>query len=548
MSDPTQPLGLPTAPELVFGLVAPIGVDLALVTEVLEQTLLEVGYTAHRFRLTELMKEVPTSITLKESPYVESYRTRIAYANEVRRKLGNEALAVLAISAIRSFRAEKRRHHIDSVAVDEPQNEPTSDEADEEAQLLSHAYILRQLKRPEEIALLRSVYGKQFILISAFLPTALREKRIEDLERRSCGGLISQVDARNRAHALISQDSEESSDENGQNVRDAFPLGDVFIDATSRVSCDEMIHRFIHLFFGSNTITPTHDEYGMYLAKSASLRSSDLSRQVGAAIFHRTGEAVALGCNEVPKAGGGTYWSGEIDDHRDVVEGHDPNEVRKVEVLVDVLNRLKKGEHLSPELLQMDDAYAIGRRLLEDKSEYSVAASQIMDLLEFGRIIHAEMSAICDSARKGLELKDTVMYCTTFPCHMCAKHIVAAGVTRVVYLEPYPKSYAFELHRDSIVVDSDRPTGRVCFHAFIGVAPFRYRDLFEKGRRKYGGLAQRWYGGIRRPMIEVYYPSYFKAEAHVVGRLRGKLEQIVTEADSRKESNVDRPSQVPEAS
>jgi tRNA(Arg) A34 adenosine deaminase TadA len=169
--------------------------------------------------------------------------------------------------------------------------------------------------------------------------------------------------------------------------------------------------------------------------------------------------------------------------------------------------------------------YEICKRLLEDNSQHAVADSQIMDLIEFGRIIHAEMSGICDAARKGLSLHNAVMYCTTFPCHLCAKHIVAAGIKRVVYLEPYPKSYASELHRDSIAVDPDGPNERVHFEAFIGVAPFRYRDLFEKGRRKYaGGVAQKWYGGVRRPMIEVYYPSYFKAEAHVVGRMRGQLE------------------------
>ena len=81
----------------------------------------------------------------------------------------------------------------------------------------------------------------------------------------------------------------------GQNVRDAFPLGDVFIDATSRNSCMETLRRFIHLLFGNNEITPTHDEYGMYMAKSASLRSSDLSRQIGAAIFSESGEIATMG-------------------------------------------------------------------------------------------------------------------------------------------------------------------------------------------------------------------------------------------------------------
>ena len=138
---------------------------------------------------------------------------------------------------------------------------------------------------------------------------------------------------------------------------------------------------------------------------------------------------MAIGCNEVPKAGGGTYWSGEPHDSRDFVKGHDPNELRKVEVLVDILDRLKKSGHLSDDLIKLPNAYDICKLLLNDKSESSVADSRIMDLLEFGRIIHAEMSAICDAARKGLSVEDGILYCTAFPCHLCAKHIVAGWHT-----------------------------------------------------------------------------------------------------------------------
>jgi cytidine deaminase len=289
------------------------------------------------------------------------------------------------------------------------------------------------------------------------------------------------------------------------------------------------VRRFINLLFGNNEVTPTHDEYGMYLAKSASLRSSDLSRQVGAAIFRPSGEIATLGCNEVPKAGGGTYWSGDSADARDFVAGHDPNDVRKIEILVDLLDRLKKGRHLSENLMKIDDSNEIGKALLADEGHESVRESRVMDIIEFGRIIHAEMSAISDAAQKGISIESGTLYCTTFPCHLCAKHIVATGLAQVVYLEPYPKSYASELHGDSIAVEHSPERGqKVLFRAFVGVSPYRYRDLFEKGKRKYsGGSAQRWNKDNRRPMIEVYFPSYFKAEAIVVGQVRQKLEAII---------------------
>ncbi len=523
-----EPLPVSKAPELVFGLVAPIGVDLDLVAEVLSQALKEMNYQAHQFRVTKLMREIPTGLTIAENPYIQSFKDRIAYANEVRRLLGDEALAALAISAIRSFRAEERERrattHVEPLA---PIDVLSSDERTEEAPLLNQAYIIRQFKRPEEIALLRGVYGRQFVLVSAYTPQEPRRKRIEENERRSRGGLVSDVEAQELAHELVVQDSKEILDRHGQNLRDAFPLGDVFIDATTREKCDAMVRRFIHLFFGNNQITPTHDEYGMYAAKSASLRSSDLSRQVGAAIFRASGEVVTIGCNEVPKAGGGTYWIGDPVDQRDFVQGHDPNERKKIELLVDLIDRLKKGEHLSSALMKIESPYEISNALLNEGSDHSVGDSKVMDLIEFGRIIHAEMSAVCDASRKGISIEGTTLYCTTFPCHLCAKHIVASGIRRVVYLEPYPKSYAAELHGDSIEVDPSGPSQSVIFEAFIGISPYRYRDLFEKGKRKYsGGLAEKWNDGAMRPIIEVYYPSYFKAEAHVVGQLDNELQKI----------------------
>src|SRR4051812_44928376 len=104
-----DPVPQQNAPELVFGLVAPIGIDLDMVSDALEQTLQEMGYRARRFRLTQLMAEIPVEVPLTDSSYIESYKQRIAYANEVCRHIGKDALAGMAISAIREFRSEERK-------------------------------------------------------------------------------------------------------------------------------------------------------------------------------------------------------------------------------------------------------------------------------------------------------------------------------------------------------------------------------------------------------------------------------------------------------
>ena len=74
----------------------------------------------------------------------------------------------------------------------------------------------------------------------------------------------------------------------------------------------------------------------------------------------------------------------------------------------------------------------------------------ILDITEYGRAVHAEMEALLSCGRSGVSTRQCTLYTTTFPCHNCAKHIVASGISRVVFVEPYPKSLANDLHSDAI--------------------------------------------------------------------------------------------------
>jgi deoxycytidylate deaminase len=281
-------------------------------------------------------------------------------------------------------------------------------------------------------------------------------------------------------------------------------------------SVNDQVTRFAELIFGSNSISPTKVEYGMFPAKAAALRTLDLSRQVGAAIFSASGEILSLGSNEVPKAGGGTYWSDESYDDRDYMRKIDSNQVRKIEILTEVLKIVR------PE--------ADPSQLLHDKR---LLDTQLMDALEYGRIVHAEMGALSDAARLGHAVKGGVLYCTAFPCHMCAKHIVASGIDRVVFLEPYPKSLASDLHSDAIEVEgADRghyqefPSLR--FEHFHGVSPRRYRELFERSKRKNSvdGAFIEYAGGEACPLIDIKYPFYAELEEYVTNTAMLELRKI----------------------
>jgi hypothetical protein len=108
----------------------------------------------------------------------------------------------------------------------------------------------------------------------------------------------------------------------------------------------------------------------------------------------------------------------------------------------------------------------------------------VKDLVEFSRSIHAEMNALFSASRNGVSPLHTTLFCTTYPCHNCARHLVTAGVERVFYIEPYVKSLATELHSDSITTEtppspSSRPT-KMLVVPFTGVGPGMYEDFFTK--------------------------------------------------------------------
>jgi hypothetical protein len=121
---------------------------------------------------------------------------------------------------------------------------------------------------------------------------------------------------------------------------------------------------------------------------------------------------------------------------------------------------------------------------------------------------------------------------------MCAKHIVASGIKNVVFLEPYPKSLAADLHADSIRVEgSDRGHYQsfpaVDFEHFFGVTPRRYREIFERISRKNDrdGSFVEYQGGEAAPIVDVKYPFYVQLEEFLTEDTIEAFKQIVSEAE-----------------
>ncbi|MDD2410818.1 MAG: cytidine/deoxycytidylate deaminase family protein [Candidatus Methanomethylophilaceae archaeon] len=136
---------------------------------------------------------------------------------------------------------------------------------------------------------------------------------------------------------------------------------------------------------------PSNDEYFMSMAKLVATRSTCIRRQVGAVIV-KDKRVLSTGYNGAPK---GSRHCEELGCIREILDV--PSGTRH----------------------------------------------------ELCRGVHAEQNAVVQAAYFGVSVKDASIYTTTYPCSMCAKIIINAGIIEIVYGEGYPDDLSKELLGES---------------------------------------------------------------------------------------------------
>lgn len=495
-----------SGPELFIALVGPLGADLQKVEDEIAKCLKLFQYKVKSVRMIRLLHLFPKweklkGLTADDERYAKHMTAGNEFCELMERK---DALAALAINSVQGYRREEERKH------DEP--------------LRGHAFIFHSLKRPEEVQLLRQVYGPALIVMSVYEPRSERLSKLAEKISRSRNQNQSEK-YRAKAEELLQRDEAEPENAWGQNIRKTFQLADVFVQIkdTNVGQIDSAIERLLKLVFRYRFHTPTKDEYGMFLAHAASLRSAALGRQVGAAIL-KNGEAVSLGTNEVPKAFGGTYWEDDRrtgTDQRDYVWQRDVSDEKRANLVENLFEILQSKKWLSATRNKstMKDLMAEFTPYLRD--------TLVMDVIEFNRTMHAEMCAIVDAAKRGTPVEGCTLYVTTFPCHECTRHIIGAGIKRVVYIASYPKSLALDLHKDAILIDEAEAAHekKVSFEPFVGISPRIYSQLFEMNddRKTKEGNIQDWDATTATPSFADSLWEYRMAETGEVKLLNDQL-------------------------
>lgn len=476
--------------ELVIALCGPIGSPLHEVADKLKEMLRSsFGYqTCTVVRLSRFIEEHASraSRAIASDP-AKRRHDLISLGDEMRRSYGPSVLAELAVHQIR---VDRELHARD----------------EETGQYIPRrvCHIIDSIKNQQELELLRTVYREALYVVGVFAPVSQREQKLRSQ------GLDNAAIA-----ALVDRDSGEELAE-GQTVAETFPQSDFFLrmDANTETQLRGRVERFLHLILGTQVITPTRGETAMYAAASAAGNSACLSRQVGAAVTDADGEVLSIGWNDVPKAFGDLYVTDLVGD------AHSDHDKRCWNYGGKCYNDEEKDLLASHVIDALGDLVGDAQR--EAARERVKGNRKLRGLIEFSRSIHAEMHAILTALRqKGDRVRGGRIYVTTYPCHSCARHIIAAGLREVVYIEPYKKSLATRLHGDAMTED-EQTVDKVRLVPYDGVAPTRYLSLFKMkpDSRKKGGKVIRVAPDVARPKLEKSLEALPALEALVVESLK----------------------------
>jgi deoxycytidylate deaminase len=427
--------------EIVIGICGPIGVDLPAIATRIADNLRAYSYEAKYIKLSKIIEDCVGEIT--GSP-LERKERLIDSGNHLRQE--HERGSFLAEKAIELILKDRLAHF--------PDQKFTS---------RRKCFIIDSIKNVAEAKKFREVYGESFYLIGVF---SSHDRKIANLTK----GNTSLNAAANK---LIENDYNQKGSY-GQQVSKVFQTADYFFRIEGQEEYDAKVQRLLSLILGAEIITPSTSETAMFAAASAARNSACLSRQVGAAIIDNDGNVISTGWNDVPKFTGGTYRHGP-NDHRCFNNGrYCRNDQEKYILINDIVNDLIKNGAIEDSRKEI--TYNV------------ISKSRVSDLIEFSRAVHAEMLAILNAAKSGTGLlNNSVLYCTTYPCHSCARHIVASGIKEVYFIEPYAKSKAISLHNDSIT-EHENEVNKLKILAYEGVAPTRYLDFsLLKMREKYFG-------------------------------------------------------------
>ena len=292
-------------------------------------------------------------------------------------------------------------------------------------------FVIDALRNPFESMFFREKY-------SAFYLMAIKSPQEDRYDRlfNEFNLTKSEIDEQD-----IKEDPEEGVIDNvaifvSQNISACIQKADIHINNPGKYGSNnynELKFRlitYICLIQHPGLITPERDEKLMQIAFTAKLNSGCISRQVGAVVTNKEGATVAIGWNDAPE--GQTPCLLRSLDH--LYSGTDPNSYSEFEK-----TDKKFKELTNKKIAEMGDKSKFEglQRSFCFKSYYNTIKSDKNQV--HTRALHGEENAFLQIVKHGGQsVKGGTLYTTSSSCELCSKKAYQLGITRIVYIEPYP--------------------------------------------------------------------------------------------------------------
>jgi len=331
--------------------------------------------------------------------------------------------------------------------------------------------VIDAIRNPYEAFFLKRRYAN-FYLISVNTPNSKRMsslheyrklsiKEISDLDNKEYPGKIS------GANKFIAQ-----------NIQACIEIADIHIhnSKTSEFHQNDLVSQlawYLALMMHPGLVMPTSVENCMQIAYTVKQSSGCISRQVGAVITDVGYSVKSAGWNSTP-------------------QGQTPCLLRSAEDLLGGINgadysEYEKNDNVFRKALS-DKYFDLIKSGATQKRNIPFCFKSIQNEIEgeknqvHTRSLHAEENAFLQIAKYGgQKLIGGVLFTTASPCELCAKKAYQLGVTKIIYIDPYPgiatdhilsvgaKKPALELFRGAV--------GRAFYQLYQPLMP--YKDELE---------------------------------------------------------------------
>ncbi len=301
--------------------------------------------------------------------------------------------------------------------------------------------VINSIKNPCEVAELKRYPNAYLIAIDA--SSNIRWERVKDETYEGDLNQFREDDNRDKDEGLKCKDIRGQEYYYGQQVQKCIDLADILIDndenfktPREKEDFEREIEGYIKLILNPGSRLPTAMEVLMNNAYCISLQSQCLKRRVGAIIVEQEPEKEeyyikSSGYNKVP-------------------EGNNECRVEYKECYRD----RRKREVLN----EFEYCPSCGEKIKKGDCKCSKCKTDLKKFISYGkgldvcRALHAEERAILQvSYLGGTSLRNTTLYTTTFPCALCAKQIIAVGISRICYVEAYPMEEAKDMLKSAEV-------------------------------------------------------------------------------------------------